>query len=45
MERRKFSAEFKLEAVRPIKDRGVCVVYGVILPLKASHAGCTGSSD
>ena len=32
MERRKFTREFKLEAVRPIRDRGVSYV-------QASHTG------
>ena len=29
MERRKFTREFKLEAVRPIKDRGVSYVQAL----------------
>ena len=42
MERRQFTREFKLEAVRLIKERGVC---GTICSPRAYRAVCTGSSD
>ena len=38
MERRKFTREFKLEAVRLIKDRGDVVCAGVARPEGASDS-------
>ena len=41
MQRRKFSREFKLEAVRLVKERGVAVAASLLTPLPERICGLT----